>query len=527
MRNFQLPGRSPTYSKQGMVATSHPIACTVGLDILKSGGNAIDAAIAMSFVLPICEPQSTGLFGDVFAMIKLGNSDNIIGLNGSGKAPMNISGELLRNRGLSKIPEDSVESITMPGAIAAIESLNKKYGTFDLNQLTKPAIYYAKNGVVVTPRVAFDWSNSFKNLKGVAKDFYSYMGKPYSMGSIFRSPGQAEVLKKIAQKGAIGFYEGEVADDFITSLSKIGGVHSYHDLKAVSVEYVDPCKFNFKGYELFEMPPNGQGITAILITKMLDKLNISNLEFDCSEKIHLEAEVAKLAYHSRNFMIADPKFYELNYDHFFSDDVVNKLISKISINKVLDQKNFQNFSTHKDTVYLTVVDKDRNMISLIFSIFNSFGSGFASEKYGILFHNRGAGFSIDQGHPNEIMGGKRPLHTIIPAFLRKKGKFIMPFGVMGGQYQANGHARLISNMVDFGMDIQEAIDNPRSFPEDGLLKLELGYSDAIAKELEVKGHKILRPDQPIGGAQAILHDLVTDTLIGGSDTRKDGLAIGY
>ena len=527
MRNFQLPGRSPAFSKQGMVATSHPIACTVGIEILKRGGNAIDAAIAMSFVLPICEPQSTGLFGDVFAMIKLSNSDNIIGLNGSGKAPMKISSEVLRGNGLSKIPEDGVESITMPGAIAALESLNEKYGTFDLNQLTKPAIDYATNGIVISPRVAFDWNYSFKNLKGVAKDIYSDKGKPYSMGSIFKSPGQAEVLKKIAHEGATGFYDGEVADDFITSLSKLGGVHSYDDLKAVSVEYIDPVKFNFQGYELFEMPPNGQGITAILMTKMLEKLNISNLTPDCSERIHLEAEVAKLAYHNRDSMIADPKFFDLSYDHFFSDEVVNNLISKISTDKVLPHNNFQNYSSHKDTVYLTVVDKDRNMISLIFSIFNSFGSGFASEKYGILFHNRGAGFSIDAGHPNEIMGGKRPLHTIIPAFLTKKNEFTMPFGVMGGQYQANGHARLISNMVHFGMDIQESIDTPRSFPEDGFLKLEVGYSDLIAKELNSKGHKIIRPDQPIGGAQAILHNKVKDTLVGGSDPRKDGFAIGY
>ena len=229
------------------------------------------------------------------------------------------------------------------------------------------------------------------------------------------------------------------------------------------------------------MPPNGQGITAILMTKMLEKLNISNLEPDCSERVHLEAEVAKLAYRNRDSMIADPKFFDLNYDHFFSDEVVNRLVSKISSDKVLPHHNFQKYSSHKDTVYLTVVDKDRNMISLIFSIFNSFGSGFASENYGILFHNRGAGFSIDPGHPNEIIGGKRPLHTIIPAFLRKKNEFIMPFGVMGGQYQANGHARLISNIIDFGMDIQEAIDSPRSFPEDGFLKLEVGYSDQLQK----------------------------------------------
>ena len=527
MRNFQLNGRSTVHAKQGMVATSHPIAVGVGLDILKSGGNAVDAAIAMALVLPLCEPQSTGLFGDVFAMIKPQNSNEIIGLNGSGSTPKDLSANLLREKGYSVVPECGVESITLPGAVAAFESLNKKFGSISLKDLCKPAIQYAENGIVVAPRVAFDWSNSFDNLKGTAKNFYSKNGKPLKVGSIFRSKGQAEVLRKISEEGSKGFYQGEVAEDIINSLSKLGGIHTYDDLANVSVEYIEPIKEVFGDYELFEMPPNGQGVTAILMTKILQKFGISNLDPMGSERIHLEAEAAKIAYNVRDQLIGDQRFYQFDPLSFYSDEVVNKYVSEISHNKTLDIKTFKNEATHKDTVYLTVIDKDRVMVSLIFSIFNSFGSGYASEKFGLLFHNRGAGFSLKKDHPNELMGGKRPFHTIIPAFLRKENNFNMPFGVMGGQYQANGHARLISNIIDFGMDIQQAIDFPRSFPSDGFLNLEAGYSNSIAKDLEAIGHKILRPDQPIGGAQAIMYEINQNNLVGGSDPRKDGCAMGY
>ncbi len=527
MRNFQKPGKSTVYSTKGMVATSHPIASSVGLDILRKGGNAVDAAIAMAFVLPMCEPQSTGLFGDVFAMVKPNNSENIIGLNGSGRAPLNVTSKFLKDKNFSVIPEDAVETITMPGAVAALESLNKKFSKMNLDALIEPAISYAQNGIVVSPRVAFDWKYSYKNLKGIAKDYYLINGKPYVEGSIFKSPGQAEVLKKISEKGSKGFYEGEVAKDFIDSLTKLGGVHSYSDLNSVSVEYVEPYKANFGSYDLFEMPPNSQGITAILILKILQKIGISRLDPMGSERVHIEAEAAKIAYKARNNFIGDPNFYGFDNDLFFSDENINKYVSWIKKDKVNSFKDELNFTPHKDTVFLTVVDENRLMISLIFSIFNSFGSGYASEKYGILFHNRGAGFCLNHGHPNELNGGKRPLHTILPGFLMKKNDFIMPFGVMGGQYQANGHARLISNIVDYGMDIQEAIDFPRSFPESGFLKLEDGYSEIIAKELIQKGHKITRPDQPIGGAQAIIHNQKSDTLIGGSDSRKDGCALGH
>ncbi len=527
MRDFQKPGRSTSYASSGMVSTSHPIASTVGLDILKKGGNAVDAAIAMALVLPICEPQSTGLFGDVFAIIKSGDTDNIIGLNGSGKAPIKISPENLRSRYKSKIPEDVVETITMPGAVAALDSLNKKFSRMDLEELCQPAINYAEKGIVVSPRVAFDFYYSFNQLKGISKKFYLDNGKPFSVGSIFKSNGQAEVLKKIAKYGAKGFYEGEVAKDFIDSLTEIGGVHNEDDFNSVSVDYVKPFKAKIGNYDLFEMPPNGQGITAILILKILDRFEISNLDAMSAERVHLEAEAAKIAYLARDKFIGDPKFNEIDYDIFMSDENITHYVDLIKKNKATNFPKVMDFTPHKDTVLLTAIDKDRQMVSLIFSIFNSFGSGFSSNKYGILFHNRGAGFNLHKGHPNEISGGKRPLHTIIPAFLRKKNEFLMPFGVMGGQYQANGHARIISNIIHYGMDIQSAIDFPRSFPDKGWLNLENGYSNEIALALEKKGHKILRPDQPIGGAQAIIQDLRTNILVGGSDPRKDGCALGY
>ena len=527
MRNFQESGKSTVYSNRGMVATSHPIASSIGLDILKRGGNAVDAAIAMAFSLPICEPQSTGLFGDVFAMVKPSNSNSIIGLNGSGKAPAKVSAENLRNKNFSVLPEDAIETITLPGAVAALESLNIKFGTMGLDELVQPAINYARNGIVVSPRVAFDWQYSYKTLKGKAKDYYLTNGKPLQVGDIFKSPGQAEVLQRIGKEGSKGFYHGEIAKDFIDSLSKIGGLHSQEDFEKVSVDYIDPLKASFGSYDLYEMPPNGQGITAILMLKMLQKIGISNLDPWSSERVHIEAEVAKIAYYIRNNCIGDPNFYDLNIDPFYSDSKIDEYVSWIEQNVAKNFEKELDFTPHKDTVLLTVVDENRLMVSLIFSIFNSFGSGYCSDKYGILFHNRGAGFCLKEGHPNEISGGKRPLHTILPGFLIKGNDFIMSFGVMGGQYQANGHARLISNIKDYGMDIQEAIDFPRSFPEKNSLKLEYGYSDQVAKDLIQKGHEIVRPDQPIGGAQAIIHDLKNNILIGGSDSRKDGCALGY
>ncbi len=527
MRNFQIPGRSTVFSKNGMVATSHHLASLVGIDILRKGGNAIDSAIAMALMLPLCEPQSTGYFGDVFCIISQSNDSQFIGLNGSGKSPNGSNSEILKTNGFKKIPETDISTITLPGSMKAFESLHKNYSLLDLEELCQPAIHYAKTGVVVSPRVALDWQISLNNLKGTSQKFYTKSGSAYQIGDVFLAPQQAYVLEKFAKYGAKGFYEGEVAEDLISSLKKLGGVHTFEDLKNVSVEYVDPISINFKKNSLIELPPNGQGVTAFLIKKMLDRLNISNIDPSSAERVHLEAEVVKIAYNIRNQYVGDPNFYDFDLKHFCSDEFIERYLSLIDFNKANNKINTIWENHHKDTVYLTCIDKDRNMVSLIFSIFNSFGSGYASEKFGLLFHNRGAGFTLERGHPNELVGNKRPLHTIIPAFLQKKNDFVMPFGVMGGQYQANGHARLVSNIIDYGMDVQTAIDFPRSFPENGFLKLEEGYSDTVASELENKGHKIFRPNQPIGGSQAIMYDVKKDILIGGSDPRKDGCALGY
>ena len=527
IRNFQTSGRSTVLSNIGMVATSHSLASSVGIDILKKGGNAIDSAIAMALMLPLCEPQSTGLFGDVFCIVKKKENSEFIGLNGSGKSPSAIDENkacLLKKR---KLPETGVLSITLPGAMKAFESLHKNYSLLDLEELCQPAIHYAKTGVVVSPRVALDWQTSLNNLKGTSQKFYTKSGNAYQIGDVFLAPQQAFVLEKFAKYGAKGFYEGEVAKDLISSLNKLGGVHTFDDLKNVSCEYVDPIIIDYEKHALVELPPNGQGVTAFLIKKMLDRLNISNFDPSSAERVHLEAEVVKIAYNIRNKYIGDPNFYDFELKHFCSDEFIEKYLNQIDLNKANNEINTKWENHHRDTVYLTVIDKNRQMVSLIFSIFNSFGSGYASEKFGLLFHNRGAGFTLESGHPNELVGNKRPLHTIIPAFLKKDDEFIMPFGVMGGQYQANGHARLVSNVIDYGMDIQTAIDFPRSFPENGYLKLEEGYTDKIAKDLEKMGHKILRPDQPVGGAQAIIYDMKNDILIGGSDPRKDGCALGY
>ena len=396
-----------------------------------------------------------------------------------------------------------------------------------ISELCEPAIYYANQGVVITPRVSFDWLNSYKNLKGIAKKYYLNKGKPFKTGEIFYAPKQAEVLKIFSKNGAKGFYEGEVVDDLISSLNKLGGKHTYEDFSNFTVEYVEPVMEKFEDYELYELPPNCQGIVAILLKKLMDHFSLSSLDPLGSNRVHIEAECAKIAYNFRNKILGDPNYYHLNYENFFATTNIEYHVNKINLNNANNDINTHWHGNHKDTVYLTVVDKNRMMVSLIFSIFNSFGSGYASEKYGLIFHNRGAGFSLMKGHPNELVGGKRPLHTIIPAFLSKSNDFYMPFGVMGGQYQANGHARLISNVIDYGMDIQQAIDFPRSFPENGYLKLEQGYSEKVATDLENKGHKIERTFNPIGGAQAIIYDEKKDILYGGSDPRKDGIALGY
>jgi gamma-glutamyltranspeptidase/glutathione hydrolase len=336
----------------------------------------------------------------------------------------------------------------------------------------------------------------------------------------------AEVLDLIARKGRAGFYDGVVAEDMVNSLQALGGVHTLDDFADTECTYSKPISGNYRGTELVEHPPNGQGATAILMNNILAHFDIASLDPLGSKRAHLEAEACKLAYDARNRFLADPD-YTSRLSHMMSLETAAELAGLIDPNRAMQNPSTLTEEVHRETIHITVVDRDRNIVSLIFSVFHSFGSGLASDRYGINFHNRGLSFSLEPGHPNELGGGKRPMHTIIPAMLRQGGQTVMSFGVMGGSYQANGHARFMSNLLDFGMSPQEAIDAPRCFSEAGVLRIERGYARSVVAALAEMGHHTEVSDMPIGGAQAIAIDPDTGVLQGGSDARKDGLALGY
>ena len=524
MRDLHLPGRSAVYAQHGLCATSHPIAAAVAINILKSGGNAVDAALAGALVLGIAEPQMTGIGGDCFALVKLAGSDEIVALNGSGRAPAGLHAQGLRDRGLREVPPQGIEAVTLPGAVDAFCRLSADHGRLPLDQVLAPAIRYADEGIPVAPRVAFDWAGDIGGLQGRALEFFSFDGKAPRPGQIFRAPGQAEVLRRIARDGRAGFYEGEVADDMITSLQALGGCHTLDDLAATACDYTAPVSGPYRDITLVEHPPNGQGATAILLLNILAHFDIAAMDPFGAPRAHIEAEATKLAYDARNRFIADPA-HTARLDHMLSPDTAARLAALIDPARAMPDPAPLTEAVHRDTIYITVVDRDRMAVSLIYSVFWGFGSGLASSRFGINFQNRGAGFTLTPGHPNEAGPAKRPMHTIIPGMIKREGRVIMPFGVMGGAYQPCGHARFASNITDFGMDLQQAIDAPRSFSGPEGMQVERGYDEAVRTRLAEMGHAVVVPDTPLGGAQAILID--GDVLIGASDPRKDGCALGY
>ena len=525
MRDFQIPGRSAVLAANGMCATSHPLAAATAIDILKRGGNAMDAAISAAVLLGICEPQMTGIGGDCFLLYTLPGSDAVHGLNGSGRAPAGADADRLRRTGQTAIAQGSPDAVTIPGAVDAFCHLAETRGTLGLDAILQPAIRYAEEGVPVAPRVAFDWPRDAPILTPDARRAYLVGGKPPEPGQVFRAPGQAEVLRRIARDGRDAFYTGEIAEDMIASLRKLGGVHDLADFAATRCEATEPVSGAYKGVELVEHPPNGQGATAILMLNILSQFDIAGLDPFGAERAHLEAEAAKLAYDARNRFIADAA-HTTRLDHMLAPETAARLAALIDPKRAMPAAPPLTEAVHKDTVYVTVVDRDRMAVSLIYSIYHGFGSGIASEKFGILLQSRGAGFTLAPGHPNELGGGKRPMHTIIPGMLRVGGRVAMPFGVMGGGYQPNGHARLVSNLQDFGMDLQSALDAPRSFSDSGEMKVERGYAEAVRRRLAEMGHAVVVPDTALGGAQAIrIRD--DGVLEGASDPRKDGCALGY
>ncbi|MEM9145413.1 MAG: gamma-glutamyltransferase family protein [Pseudomonadota bacterium] len=509
-----------------MCATSHPLAAKTAIDMLERGGNAVDAAVAGAILLGIAEPQMTGIGGDMFALVKPADSEDLIGVNASGRAPAGLDAAALRAAGHSEMPRHDGVSTVVPGAVAGFEMLARDHGRKGFDALLDPAIRYAEDGIPVAPRVAHDWTDAGDVLQGAGRLHFLNNGAALTAGEVFRAPAQAEALRRIAANGANAFYEGEVAEDMVSALQARGGPHTLDDFAAATADYVTPLTSRYRGVDIGELPPNSQGAAALLLLRMLERFDAAALDPRGAERAHLEMEIAKLGYAARNQAIADPSHMRMTLDAFLSNETVDQLVSQIDPDRAGPFPSAPLGAPHRDTIYITVVDRDRMAVSLIYSIFGSFGSGLASEKFGILFNNRAAGFTLAEGHPNEAAGSKRPLHTIIPGMLKRGERIVMPFGVMGGPYQAAGHMRLVSNLNDHGMGIQDAIDAPRLFFEDELIRVESGYPDAVVAQLAEKGHRVERPASGIGGAQAIVIG-EDGILTGGSDPRKDGIALGY
>lgn len=525
MRDFHLPGRSAVLATNGMCATSHPLAAKTAVNILERGGNAMDAALAGAVLLGLCEPQMTGIGGDCFVLFTQENGTDIRALNGSGRAPAAASADALRAAGHKTVPLYAPEAVTIPHAIDAFCRLSEAHGKLGLDAILAPAIQYAEAGVPVAPRVAFDWPEDAKILQVHGRTYYTKAGAALKPGDLFRAPGQAEVLRRVARDGAKAFYEGEVADDMIAALRDLGGVHTADDFAQAHSDATEPVSGSYKTHDLIEHPPNGQGATAILMLNILKHFDIAAMDPLGAMRAHIEAEATKLAYDARNRFIADAD-HVTRLAHMLAPETAAGLAALIDPAKALPDPAPLTEALHRDTVYITTVDRDRRMVSLIYSIYHGFGSGIASEKFGILLQNRGAGFNLIPGHPNEYGGGKRPMHTIIPAMLAQGGVARTGFGVMGGAYQPCGHARFVSNLLDFGMDPQSANDAPRCFADGSTLRMERGYGEAARAALADMGHRISTPNEPIGGAQSVtIH--TSGVLEGSSDPRKDGCALGY
>jgi gamma-glutamyltranspeptidase/glutathione hydrolase len=516
----------------GMAATSNPLSTATAIQVLMQGGNALDAAISAVAVQCVVEPQSTSIGGDMFCLYKPHDGE-LVGFNGSGKAPAAATFEWYADHGIKSIERVSPHSVTIPGAIDGWSRMLDAHGSMSLGELLLPAIRYAHNGFPVHHRVHADWNDWVDDLANdqTAAQYYLVDNRAPKIGEVIKLPLLAKSLEYIAENGRSGFYEGWIAEDIVSFLQEKGGLHTLEDFANVSGDFVTPIKTDYKGYEVWECPPNGQGIVALEMLNILKGLNQHKLDPTSSERLHLEIEAARLAYRDRDAVLADPSQVDIPTEKWLSEEHAASQRELIDRSKRMGAMPPSELSNHKDTVYLTVVDKDRNAVSFINTLFFPFGSSQVAPKSGIILQNRGMGFNLEAGHPNCIAPNKRPLHTIIPGMLTKDGKAQMPFGVMGGQYQAAGHAHFLSNLLEWDMDLQEAIDLTRVFPDvddpEERVQVESSLPDKIRRELEALGHKTYIPNRPIGGGQAIWIDWVNGVLRGGSDPRKDGCAIGY
>ena len=486
----------------------------------------MDAALAASATLCVVEPHMTGIGGDCFAIVAEPDG-SLHGLNGSGRSAAAVSADWFRGQGFTEIGDQSVHSVTVPGAIKAWETLHNRFGSMDFARLFADAVRYAEEGFPIAPRVAHDWQKLTDKLasRKISSEFLLKDGRAPSAGDIWRFPQLAAALREIAIGGSGRFYSGEIAADIADTVRSEGGLLTEEDLAGVSVDWVEPLKSDYRGHQLHELPPNGQGLTALIIAKLVERLG-NPADMPDVERLHLLAECGRIAYSVRNTHIAD-----LNHMHTASEALITEaFIGKLAELYNADARNSDIIlppPPESDTIYISVVDRDRRAVSFINSVFSGFGSGIVTPKFGIALQNRGSGFTLEAGHPNEIGPAKRPLHTIIPGMITKNGAITHCFGVMGGSYQSMGHGHVMSNLLDLGMDPQVALDAPRLFWDElGSLTVEEGFSSEVLVGLAAKGHEI-SSGALHGGGQVIELDQKRGILIAGSDPRKDGCAAGF
>jgi gamma-glutamyltranspeptidase/glutathione hydrolase len=534
--------RSEIIAPHGMAATSQPLATQVALDILKAGGSAVDAAIAANAALGLMEPTGCGIGGDLFAIVWDAGKQELAGLNASGRSPRKMTLEYFREHDISEIPKFGPLPVSVPGTVDGWFELHQRYGRLPMKELLAPAIRYAREGFPVSEVIAHYFQSNKRRIghyPGFAETFMPDGDVPRK-GELFRNPRLASTYEAIAAKGRDEFYKGDIARVIDAYMAEQGGLLTYEDLAAHESEWVTPVSTNYRGWDVYELPPNGQGIAALQILNILEGFDIAAMGFGSARYIHTLVEAKKLAFEDRASYYADMDFVDVPVEQLISKayaDERRKLISpdRASLTLPAGDAGLED----GDTIYLTVADADGNMVSLIQSNYRGMGSGMTPGELGFVLQNRAELFALDERHANVVAGGKRPFHTIIPAFVMKDGKPLISFGLMGGAMQPQGHAQIIVNMVDFGMNLQEAGDAARvnhkgsseptgtTMTDGGVVHLESGFGDEVRAELERMGHRLGPSDGSFGGYQAIMFDAEEGVYYGASEVRKDGQAAGY
>lgn len=534
-RPTTLAGRSAVYAPHGSIATSQPLATAAGLAVLQRGGNAVDAAVTAAAVLSVVEPHMTGIGGDMFALLWSAREQRLLGLNASGRAGSGMTREALLERGREEIPYRGPESVTVPGALSGWAALLERHGTLSLAEALEPAVRLAEEGFPVSPIIAAQWKDRTEILSrdaGATATYLPVEGRAPAAGEWFRNPDYARSLRLIAEAGPAALYGGELGRRLVEGLGELGGFLTLDDLRAHEPRWVEPVSVDFRGHRVWQLPPNVQGVAALEMLRILEPFDLGSMGHNSAEYLHHLVEAKKLAFADLERFVADPEHMEIGAEELLGEDFVRGRRALLDPARAADRPDPGPKPTASETVYLAVADAEGNMVSFINSIYEYFGSGVVVPGTGFALQNRGAGFTLEAGHPNTVAPGKLPLHTLIPGFVTRPGEGErqepwLAYGVMGGSMQPQGHVQLLLNLLVFDMGIQEAIDAPRFRHMSGLrLALEAPLPDAVRERLSALGHEIVdEREVSFGGAQAVMR--LPRGWVAGSDPRKDGHAAGH